>query len=273
MGHISKERYEQKKVDRLLNHLKVYSEKGHPIDFEIFVDGFKVVRRTSDVEMFSMYEEFVDGDTKTVEFIFYTGSSNNNHKHIFFFGEAPREFQREDLGGLDVNDRIQDGIQNALKEKKYETIELENKQLRDEVRDLEKEVETLEKEKSLLEAKQSPLNSFLGDIGSSLVESFIRKNPKLMSAIPGGETLAGLIHTESDEQTSIDDSEVSFQSKATGELTALNEEEKASIAFVNQLKRWFSKDEFDQVATILQALSENKERITEIIEKLTPNEE
>lgn len=272
MGHISKERYEQKKVDRLLNHLKVYSEKGHPIDFEIFVDGFKVVRRTNDVEMFSMYEDFVDGDTKTVEFLFYTGSSNNNHKHIFFFGETTREVSRDDLNGIDVNDRIQEGVQQALKEKRYETIENENKQLREEIRDLEKEVEGLEKEKAVLEAKQSPLNSFLGDIGSSLVESFIRKNPKVMSAIPGGETLAGLIQTDQNETSGIDeDATVTFQSKEQSE-GSLTEEEQASIDFVKQLKRWFNKEEFDQVAGILQMLSDDKSKIGEVVNMLTPNE-
>jgi hypothetical protein len=34
MGLIAKEKYDQRKIDRLLDHLKIYYEKGRPIDFE-----------------------------------------------------------------------------------------------------------------------------------------------------------------------------------------------------------------------------------------------
>ena len=244
MGHISKERYEQKKIDRLINHLRFYYDKGHPIDFEIFVDGFKVVRRTSDLEMFSMYEDFVDADTKTVEFLFYTGNSNNNHKHIFHFGETPRnEPQKEELSGVDLSERIEEGVEQRMKEAKYAKLEDDNRKLEASIKELEKEVEGLEKEKEELLAKQSPLNSFLGDIGSSLVESFIRRNPKLMSSIPGGEALAGLIEGEPGQQQAdhSKDSHVSFQPKSASS-SALSEEDQSAIIFVNQLKSQFTKD-------------------------------
>jgi hypothetical protein len=72
--------------------------KGQPIDYEILVDGFKAVRRTSDPDMFTMFENFVTADTRSIEILLFTGSSNNNEKRIFYFGED----QKEGLSGVDV---------------------------------------------------------------------------------------------------------------------------------------------------------------------------
>lgn len=274
MGHISKERYEQKKIDRLLNHLRIYHEKGHPIDFEIFVDGFKAVRRTNDLDMFSLYEDFVDADTKTVEFLFYTGNSNNNHKHIFTFGSTQASEQtKEDLSGVDVEERIEEGVQRRLREARFTELEAENKELQEEIRDLEKDINRLEREKAEILSRQSPLNSVLGEFGSSFVESLIRRNPKIVSALPGGEALAGLLQSDNAEPASEQspESEVSFKPKSTAitdDGNTPSESDQAAIYFVEQLKAKFTREEFDKVLCILQALAEDKDKIDVVLNHL-----
>src|SRR3954471_17641112 len=109
----SKEKYDAKKVERLEEHLRLYFDKGQPIDFEIIVDGFKVVRRTSDPNMFAMYENFVDADTKSIEILLYTGSSNNNDKRIFYFGDT----HKEGLSGVEVEAKIKEGVNQELRER------------------------------------------------------------------------------------------------------------------------------------------------------------
>src|SRR5688500_5451873 len=185
----NKEKYEQKKIDNLLEYLKLYHQKGQPIDYEIIVDGFKSVRRTSDPDMFSMFENFVTSDTRSIEILLFTGSSNNNEKRIFYFGED----QKESLQGLDVKSMVDDEVQKKLRAKEYEDLKSENSNLKKHIQDLECEVDELEKYNARIEAKQSPLNNFLGDIGATLVESFIKRNPKLLASIPGGESLAGML--------------------------------------------------------------------------------
>ena len=258
----SKERYDPKKVERLAEHLRLYQEKGQPIDFEIIVDGFKVVRRTNDPNMFSMYENFVDADSRSMEILLYAGSSNNNDKSIFFFGDIPKE----GLSGIEVDNRIREEVQLKLKEKEYDDLKKENEELQGEINDLEKEVEQLEKDKAAMEASQSPLKGFLGEVGSSFVESFIRRNPNIVKGIPGGEALAGLIDDDNkrkereDQNQSTDETEVSFQPKSNSS-PSLSEEEQAAITFVNQLKSQFTKDEFDNVLLILQTLADDKSKI------------
>ncbi len=263
----SKERYDPKKVERLAEHLRLYQEKGQPIDFEIIVDGFKVVRRTSDPNMFSMYENFVDADTKSMEILVYTGASNNNDKSIFFFGDVPKE----GLNGLEINNRIKEEVEQKLKEKEFDDLKIENAELQVEINDLEKEVEQLEKDKAALEASQSPLKGFLGEMGSSFVESFIRRNPSIVKSIPGGEALAGLIENDAkirdqeEKSQSQEETEVSFKSRDDNN-SSLTEDDKSAITFVNQLKTQFTKDEFDQVLIILQTLADDKTKISTILQ-------
>jgi hypothetical protein len=258
----NKEKYEQKKIDNLLQYLRLYHEKGQPIDYEILVDGFKAVRRTSDPDMFTMFENFVTADTRSIEVLLFTGSSNNNEKRIFYFGEA----QKEGLSGVDVKNIVDEEVQRKLREKEYEVLKDENRKLQQHIADLESEVDELEKQNARLEMKQSPLNSFLGDVGSSLVESFVKRNPKLMAAFPGGEALAGLLQSSNEEPDGdqTPESEVSFKPKAST-TQSLNEEEQAAIQFVNQLKSQFSKEEFEQVLHILQTLADDKSKIDLIL--------
>lgn len=273
----NKEKYEQRKIDNLIQYLNLYHQKGQPIDYEILVDGFKAVRRTSDPDMFSMFENFVTADTRSIEVLLFTGSSNNNEKRIFYFGEVPREREKEEgLNGTDVRSLVDEEVKKKLQAKEYESLREENSNLKKHITDLESEVEELEKYNARLEATRSPLNSFLGDIGSNLVESFIKRNPKLMSSIPGGEALAGLLQQENGEAVDevVTESTVSFKPKNANASSpsdeehspnALTEEEQAAILFVNQLKEKFTKEEFDQVLLILQTLADDKSKISLIV--------
>jgi FtsZ-binding cell division protein ZapB len=213
--------------------------------------------------MFTMFENFVTADTRSIEILLFTGSSNNNEKRIFYFGEQ----QKEGLSGMDVKSIVDEEVQRKLREKEFDELKYENKNLKQHIADLESEVDELEKQNARLEMKQSPLNSLLGDVGSSLVESFVKRNPKLMAAFPGGEALAGLLQTSNaevnEEQTP--ESEVSFKPKVTTSAPTPSEEDEAAVQFVNQLKSQFSKEEFECVLHILQMLADDKSKIELIL--------
>jgi FtsZ-binding cell division protein ZapB len=266
MGLIAKEKYDQRKIDRLLDHLKVYFEKGRPIDFEIIVDGFKVVRRTSDIEMFGLYENYVDGDTKNIEFIFYSGTSNSNDKHIFHLGNAPKQA----LDGIDVEDQIESGVSQRLRDQEFVKLQDKNKELEEEIKDLEKEVERLEKTNEQLEASRSPLHGVLGSLGSSMVEAFIKRNPKIMASIPGGSALAGLLD-DSIPPPPAEDVEVSFKPKGNEEHNkpeGMSKADQEAIAFVNQIKEAFNGEEFDKISLIHQRLARDKSKFSVVLQAL-----
>lgn len=269
MAIIAKQKYTQEKADKLLDYLKLYHEKGMPIDYEILVDGFKAVRRTNDPEMFTMFESFVTPDSKAVEILFYTGTSNNNDKHIFTFQDEPKE---QGLSGIEIDNRIQEGIDREKRNWEFENLRRENKELKEEIEELEEEIEKLEKEKEEITSNQSPLKGVLGEIGSSFVEGFIRRNPKIIAKLPGGETLAGLIEEDNKERSleegTAEETEVSFKPKSEAITATSSEEDRNAISFVNQLKSSFTKNEFDQVLQVLQHLSDHKDAIEKVLNDL-----
>lgn len=259
----NKEKYEQQKIDNLVQYLRLYHQKGQPIDYEVLVDGFKAVRRTSDPDMFSMFENFVTADTRSIEVLLFTGTSNNNEKRIFYFGDEPKE----GLSGVEMKSMVNEEVKRKLLDKDYEALKEANEKLKQHIADLESEVDELEKHNARLEMRQSPLNSVLGELGSSLVESFIRRNPKLMATIPGGEALAGLLQSDNTEalEEHTPDAGVSFKAKTEPIASSLSEEDTAAIQFVRQLKSRFTREEFDQVLIIIQTMADDKSKIDLIL--------
>lgn len=265
----SKEKYNPNSVEKIVNYLQVYHDKGQPIEYEIIVDGFKSVRRTNDIAMFPMFEEFVGPGTKAIEILLYTGSSNNNDKYIFTFYDEPKD----GLNGIDIKAEIDEKVQQKQKDFEknllIEQLKKDNDELEEWIKDLEKEVEQLQKEKAQWEANQSPLKGILGEFGSSFLESFIRRNPKVMAALPGGEALAGILDEENkrrekEQQLPHPEAEVSFKPKGE-QPEQISEEDKHAIAFVNQLKTQFTKEEFDKIIIILDTLAGDKSKIELII--------
>ncbi len=265
MGLISKQKYDPSKIEKLAGYLRIYHEKGQPIDYEILIDGLKAVRRTNDPEMFNTFENFIEADSKSMDILFYNGSSNVHEKRIFFFDDEDKK--EKGLSGIEVEGLVQEGIEKKEKEWQYKELQKDNADLKQKVSELEKEIDELEKEKEAIEANQSPLKGFLGELGSSFVESFIRRNPKIITGIPGGEALAGLLEREDrgkEQQTS--ESEVSF--KAKSEAPTLSEEDQTALSFVHQLKQQFDKAEFEQVLIILQVLADDKKKIEVLVKNI-----
>lgn len=255
MAIIGREKYNQEKIDKLHDYLRMYEDMGQPIDFEVVVDGFKAVRRTSNPELFSLFENFVNADTRSVEILFYTGSSNNNDKHIFTMRDEPGE---SGLNGIEVDNRIQEQVSKARKEWEFEQLRKDNQELEEYNSELEKEVEELKKTLQELRGNQSPLHGLLGEFGSSLVSGIIRQN-NIAEKIP---VLSGLMGTDNTRKESNPESEVTFEAKQE------DAEAGEALDFVRYLRAKFSPEEFDQVMKILDLLTEEPAGIEQVLDML-----
>lgn len=268
MGIIN-EKYEQEKINQLQQYLRQYAEREKPIDYEILVDGNTVVRRTDDPELFTMFEPFVTANTKCVVILLYKGKSNNNDRFIYRFSDAPEA----SLLGLpaqkekSVQAQIDEALQNERQKRELQDIIKENEELKEENESLEEEIEELQTQISELEAKQSPLNGFLGDVGSTFVESFIRRNPQILDKLPGGTSLAGLLTEDNSAQhrTPQPETSVSFSPKSS----SLSEEDKAAVDFMNQIRERFTQEEFSKILALLESFATDKKQIDEVLTYLT----
>lgn len=272
MAIISKEKFSQEKMDKLLEYLKMYQELMQPIDFEIVVDGFKAVRRTDNTELFPYYENFINANTKGIEVLFYQGTSNNNDKHIFTFAEEPKD---TGLSGIEIDNRIQEGIEKEKKTWEFEQLRQKNKELEGEVEELEEEVDKLEKQLSEAKLRESPLKGFLGEMGSTMVESFIRRNPQMLANIPGGQALAGFIEEDNKRLEEGGDRkepelQVSFRAK---EEEPVSSEAKEAANFVKYLKGKFNQQQFGKLMQIIDLLAEAPEKIDSVFNGLKAKED
>jgi hypothetical protein len=263
MGIIN-EKYEQEKVDRLHEYLKQFGQNGAPIDYEIVVDGFKVVRRTNDPNLFNLYESFVSGNTKCVEILLFNGAARNYDKYIYRFGDMADT----GLSGVpekSVQKQVQEAIQKERDKIRVEQLEEENKGYHDEIEELEGQIEDLEKEIEDIKSKQSPLHGFLGEAGSAFVEGFIKRNPQILSNLPGGESLAGLLNEPKQLPTSNEpESTVTFTPKES-----VSESDKAAITFMNQVQERFTQEEFTKILALLESFAADKSQIEDVLNYLT----
>ena len=276
------QKYTSDRLQKLRDYLQTYIDIGEPIDYEILVDGLKVVKRTKNTAMFDLYQNFVDGDSRGMEVLLYNGTSNHHDKFVYFFKEDPTIVvaplpSMNGLGEVEVDERISKALVTEKRNWEFELMKVENARLQEEVSDLEIEVEELQEAIALFNAENTaakdaaPMKNMLGIVGSTLVENLL-KNPKIVSAVPG---LAGLLDDPTQEKEEEHaDAQVSFTSE-TPETTSpapaktISAEDQKAIDYIEQLKSVLKQEEFHTVMHIVGIMVNDIPKINDVLNFLT----
>lgn len=273
------EKYSPAKIERIKQVLLSNAEQGNQQDYEIFVDGFKVVFRTDDVEQFDTYTDFVDSDTENVTVVIYNGNSPRNDKHILLLkGEVPG--QNNGLDGVDIDNKINEKIETERQKWDFDQLQEKNKGLKNELSEANDYIKELEESIDEMQTKKFSLGNInLGELSSVVLEGFIRRNPQILAKLPGGEALAGIIEEDNQEreqnansaQTNEDEPEVTFKKKSKDDTPApeLSEEEKGYLDFVRQLQEKFNQEQLPPVMEILDHLAKDINLIEPTLEFIT----
>ena len=281
-GLRNEEKFSREKMELVKDHLEDQKSMSEPVDYEIAIDNFKVVRRTNDVSRFDKYERYLTNDSRKVEVLIFTGQSNYSERRTFVLKDdetepapvQPAPVQEKGLSGIEVENMIAEGIKKDRKEREVEDLKAENNELEKEVKELESEVEKLENALTEMKAKESPLKGVFGEIGSVMVESFIKRNPQILASIPGGQALAGFLEDDSKKQTeTAQQPELQVSFRASDKSQEESQEAKEAIGFVSYLKRKFSKEQFNKLLKVIDLLGEAPEKMDGMIEELNRKEE
>ena len=264
------EKYSEQKIDNLYNYLQNSKEQGEAEDYEIFVDAFKVVKRTNDLARFESYSNFIQPETKAVTIVIYDGTSPRNTKHIFTI----KEDNSNGLNGLDVDTRIEEKLR--LEKEKWETelLKKENEKLKTELSEAEAYIEELEENAEKAKDKKFRMGDVnVGEFASVILEGFVRRNPQMLAKLPGGEALAGVIEQDNAdrEKALLDKSpepEVSFK-KSSSTINNLSEEDKSYLDFIKSLKDKFDHEQMTSVMLILDVLAKSPADIDPTIQYLS----
>jgi hypothetical protein len=265
------EKYSEQKIDNLYQFLQNSKEQGEPEDYEIFVDAFKVVKRTNDLSRFESYSNFIQPETKAVTIVIYDGTSPRNTKHIF----AIKDDSTNGLNGLDVDTRIEEKLR--IEKERWETnlLKQENEKLKTDLAEAEAYIEQLEDDADKVKDKKFRMGDVnVGEFASVMLEGFVRRNPQLLTKLPGGEALAGVIEQDNaDREKALLDkgseTEVSFSKKSNNTQSALSEEEKSYLDFIKSLKDTFDNEQMNDVMSILDMLSKQPDTIKNTLQFVT----
>ena len=269
-------RYEPSKVERLKHLLLSLQEKGKAKFYEIFVDKLKVVEKTDDATEFDNYLDFLDDDTQEIKIVIYnTGNSPRNDQYTFELKakESKQPFKEASgLSGVELVNRVDEKLQAERRKWDMEVLQKENAELKTKIHDAEEYIEKLEQAYEEEKQKKQKLGGIdVGDLASVALEGLIRRNTHMISKIPGGEALAGIIEQDNAEKSKAlsatqEDTSVSFQKKEA----AANPEEEERLQVLEMMQQTFKEQELKDVWNILKEFSEDRSLIPTVLDLLHP---
>lgn len=215
--------------------------------------------------MFRLFENFVNGDTKAIEVLFYQGTSNNNDKHIFTMAEPIDT----GLSGIEIDNKIHEHVSKARREWEFEQLKKDNAEWKEYAEELEEDINKLEKELQEIKSSQSPLHGFIGEIGSSLVSGIVRQNPKLVDKIPA---LSGLVEGQDRPMDIGQEPGSDIEFKASPENTQDRESIEA-VSFVRHIQHHFQNEKFDKLMLVIDLLAKDTSKLDQVINQLKSKED
>ncbi len=268
---VTRQSYDQFKVEKLKHYLEDMAAKGQPRLYEIFVDNLKVVPKTEDIAQFDSYEQYLDEDTEKVRILIYNTSLSPRNDQYYFLVQPGKIDKKPENGLGEIDTIIQEKL--AEKEREYEMAALrkELEASRQQLHEVETEAEELRQELDEVRAGRADKQMKLFDLAAGLCQGWMRNNPKVLQRLPGGEALAGLIGLDEGGKSLPDatapKSEASFQRKEAGP-DELRPDQLRYLDTLKQLEGAFQQPELEMVMQIIARFAEDPGTLKTVSELL-----
>jgi hypothetical protein len=264
-------KFDQHKIDSLKRYLQREAEKGRTKDYEIIIDGFRVVSRTDDITEFDDYEQEIKSDTRNISILIFDGpGTNRNTRYSFALQSDSSNRANGSLNGLgEIEQVIADKLAEREREHDLQQVKEQLKATKQELAEAEEYSETLERRIKDMEAQRFTNAVSIGEVASLVLKSLVKQN---ISRIPGGQALAGLLGADQpDENTSSSNSSpahVSFEKQSDG--TGLDEQTQNRLALIEQMQQSFNEQQMVGVFNILDILVAAPDKIDVLLTQLQP---
>lgn len=264
---IVEERYNQSRIDTLRRSLQRESDKGKPRDYEIFVDGFKVVPRTDDLSDFDDYEQEIRSDTRNISFLLYDGpGTNRNTRYSFSLHDnqavadpVPTLGEIDQIVAQKLLDRDRDYELSKLKEKLQET--------QGQLDESEEYASSLQTRIAELEQASKGKMMKWGDLGASILMGILRSNAhKLPQGLSGFLDLDDAPKTQETFRSNEIEGHASYK-----KVDAIDEHTQNRLALLEQMQQQLNEQQVVGVLTIIGYLIDHPEQIPIIITSITQN--
>ena len=267
--------YDQLKIDKLKHFLEAQAEKGQAKPFEIFVDNLKVVAKTEDPKDFDSYEFYMNEDTEKVRILIYNSNlSPRNDQYCYMVQRNKLERSLNGLG--EIEGIIQEKLAARDREHEMNKLREELESTKHELEETEEYAGTLEKEIEYLKENKFKLGNInIGELASVALEGIVRRNPQILTRLPGGDALAGIIEQDNRDkekllsQPSVPEPNVSVQKETASDIT---EEEKRHLAYLRKLEQTFTREQAEMFNAVLGAMVEEPSIIPTLLEFINPKQ-
>jgi hypothetical protein len=256
---VTKEPYDQHKIDKLKYFLTDMESKGHSRPFEIFVDALKVVPKSMNVKDFDNYEHYINEDTQKLKILIYnTEHSPRNDQYCFYMNNI----ESKSVNGLgDLDGIIQEKL--SARDREYEL-----KQLKQDLADTKQQLKESEDyaeelEKQLEESRSNKFklgNLNLVELGGALIENLAAKNSSVLDKVGLSGLLGGA------KQEPVIETEASFQKKE--QTDEIKPEHFQYIPLIQQLDQTFDREQLELVMQIIQRFAEEPAQLKTVAELL-----
>lgn len=142
--------YKEENIERIYQNLKNAHSQGTPIEYEIRLDSFISVRRTSDLALFDLFRHDLHELTEQILFIFYRGKSQHSDKYSLIKASDNSAFKL-----TTEDERLQLRIQAFEREKKAVAQKRRLKRHKSKIRKLKCVIHTQDSLITELQTKQS----------------------------------------------------------------------------------------------------------------------
>jgi len=269
------EPYQPQKIEIIRRMLEKQAEKQQPMAYEIFVDNFKVVMKTTDLSEFDSYEDIMNNDTKFIRINIYNSlnESVSSTKYVFEVNDEKKTTTQRGLEGIpDIDTKIKESVGAERERWDKEQLVKELNRTKMELHDAEEYIDQLIEKLNLSKSKSNYFGKIdLGLLAGAALEGILRKNPQWLTKVPGLEGLAGTIAQENQTGTrqltpAAEESEASFSKQSEPELS---EEEKGHIQLGKQLAEHFNKEELALLQSIINKFSDDTSQLKTVAELLS----
>jgi hypothetical protein len=275
---ITSETYDQLKIDKLKLYLQTQADRNAARYYEIYVDNLKAVHKTSDIQEFDSYEDYMTEDTDRIRILVYSTNpqSPRNDQYVYRMKKQNEEktvVQQQGLSGIEIENRMEEKLQTHRERWEHEALVKELEQTKQQLKESEEYAEKLVAELAVYRSKKMHWgNVNLGEFASVVVEGIVRRNPQMVAKLPGGEALAGIIEDDNRERattTPTPETEVSFKKKS--DTPELSEEEKGYLNFMRGIAESFDDEEIIILTQVITKLEEDSTQLKPVAELLNIN--
>lgn len=253
--------------------------QGQPRDYEIKVDGMKVVQRTNDPERFFQHEDFLQQDTACLSIAVYERSSRNCMKYELYMQELPENKKSPTLNGIET--MISEKLETEKRNWKFDLLLKENEELREELAEAEEYHETLAAEIEELKNKKPQFTDILGHVASFALQDIAVRNADKLKAIPALAGIAGLLGNDvssTDSHGTVAEGNASFRRKSgstdgAADKPSLSPEEEHLLYMGKLLYTSFSEEDLDRVVELLKQLAAQPQLIADVLDLVNDEEE